>query len=37
MYLVLSSVKNSDAIGPTRRPIKISGRIAGILNLQATH
>ena len=37
LYYFVSSVKISDAIGPTRSPIKISGRIAGILNLQATH
>ena len=37
MYFVLSSVKNSAAIGPTKRPIKINGSIAGILNLQATN
>lgn len=28
---------NKVAIGPTRRPIKISGKIAGSFNLQATH
>ena len=37
IYLVLSSVKNSAAIGPTKSPIRINGRIAGILNLHATH
>jgi hypothetical protein len=37
IHLDPSSLINSAAIGPTKRPIKINGKIAGILNFQATH
>ena len=37
IHLVPSSLKNVAATGPTSNPIRIKGRIAGILNFQATH
>ncbi len=37
IHLVPSALKNSAAIGPTNKPIRIKGKIAGIFNFHATH